>query len=226
MAHFFIAKKLGYSFTSILFMPYGASISGKNDFLYKDEILIALAGPMLNLIFSMITVCMFWFYPVTYIYLLDFLIANVALFMFNMLPIYPLDFGRVVLVYMKKRGGNKSYLRFSKIINFLFSFVFLLLFLISIVFYTPNFSMLFVSIFIFISAFSINIENFYFISNGILKVKKDGVYPVKIFYAKNTHHTKYLLKYINSNYYSIFYLSDKNGKINKIIEERELIVND
>ncbi len=102
MCHFFVAKKLGYFPKKIKLNFFGAALEGDDDFAEKDEIKIVLAGPFFN--FCVIVFCYlcFWFYPESYEFLHQILIANLAIFFFNMLPIFPLDFGRFLLVFLSK----------------------------------------------------------------------------------------------------------------------------
>jgi len=108
-SHFYVAKKLGYYSKKIKLNFFGAALEGNDDFALKDEIKIIFAGPIFNFCFIVFCYLSFWFNPESYEFLYEILYANWALFIFNMLPIYPLDFGRIILLYFsKKRTRNDA----------------------------------------------------------------------------------------------------------------------
>ena len=107
----FVAEAHGYSLNKITLMPFGAIVSGEVDGLKsKDQILIALAGPMVNLSVSLFFIALWWIYPDCYPYTETAVYASLSLALVNIIPAYPLDGGRVVYAvfstYMgKKRAG-------------------------------------------------------------------------------------------------------------------------
>jgi len=60
----------------------------KSNLLNLKKLIVALAGPSVNLIFVLIF--LFFYQNITIIY------VNILIFIFNMLPIYPLDGGRIL----------------------------------------------------------------------------------------------------------------------------------
>lgn len=102
--HLLAGLALGMKPEKIELRPYGVSISfkitpkdynkkiGEGNLLEIKKILVALAGPMVNFIAIIILLnCNFQiFSQLTLIY------ANILLIIFNLLPIYPLDGGRIL----------------------------------------------------------------------------------------------------------------------------------
>ena len=86
LAHFFVAKKLGYLPQKIRLNFFGASLEGYDDFLLFDEIKIVLAGPIFNFFVVVFCYLCFWFNPESYDFLYEILLANWSLFLFNFLP--------------------------------------------------------------------------------------------------------------------------------------------
>ena len=142
-SHFFTAKKLGYYPQKICLSFYGAVLEGDDDFMPSDEIKVVLAGPLFNLFVIILCYLSFWFFPETYNYLYDVLIANWSILIFNLLPIYPLDLGRIILVLFSRKYVRKEALRKTKFVSIVFISFMFLLFLLSF-FYEYNFTLGFV----------------------------------------------------------------------------------
>lgn len=100
-AHAFAAAKLGYSLNKIVLMPFGAVIDGDLRTLSpKDEMTIALWGPLCNLITAGVFVALWWCFPVTYAYTDSACYSSLAIALVNLLPAYPLDGGRVLRCFL------------------------------------------------------------------------------------------------------------------------------
>ena len=105
---------------------YNKKILNSN-LLEIKRIIVAISGPLVNIL---ITLIVGFFVKQNEIYS-NILYANLLIFLFNMLPIYPLDGGRVlksILCLMTKRKKGILYTnRISNITLFLISFLFSIL---------------------------------------------------------------------------------------------------
>lgn len=101
-AHCFMARRFGWIVKDVTLFPLGGV--ARVFFRYdkpKEEILVALAGPLLNLalLFIFFPICIgmalydqfAWFFVFMVLSLSNFMI-----FTFNLLPVYPMDGGRVL----------------------------------------------------------------------------------------------------------------------------------
>jgi len=100
--HLLVARLLGYEVDGILFNVYGAGLKTNNIYKPKDDILISIAGPLINIILIVLIVCLWWLFPTSYVFTLDFLKSNLVVFVFNILPIYPLDGGKILNLILDK----------------------------------------------------------------------------------------------------------------------------
>lgn len=134
LAHIFVAYILKIKVLEVSFLPFG--VNAKFDFSkhkYK-EILISSAGPIFSISMTFL--------------LKDFFIQNIFIFLINMIPIYPLDGGRIlkniiILIFGAYNG--------TKIYNILLRIFIIILAIINItlVVILKNYRFLFVSLYIF-----------------------------------------------------------------------------
>ncbi|MGN1163015.1 MAG: M50 family metallopeptidase [Christensenellales bacterium] len=147
-SHAIVSERLGYKLNSIVLMPYGAGLKLKDQiYSEKDEIKIAFAGPICNLLLLVFTLAIWWIFPATYSYLYSFAIANLILFLFNLLPAYPLDGGRILCGLISLQFKRKTATKIVIIFNYILSCVLFVLFIISL-FFKTNFTLLFAAIFL------------------------------------------------------------------------------
>lgn len=95
-AHAFAAAKLGYKLNRIVLMPFGAVIDGDlRGISLKDEITVAVWGPLCNLLTALFFVALWWLIPDWYAFTDTACYASLAIALVNLLPAYPLDGGRI-----------------------------------------------------------------------------------------------------------------------------------
>ena len=124
MMGFALLHELGHLFAGIFLkmkpekieiIPVGLTISfkvsikdinkkiGNSNMLELKKIFVALAGPTMNLIIILITKNM----QIEIIKQIEIIYANTCIFIFNMLPIYPLDGGRIIKGILEIKQGRK-----------------------------------------------------------------------------------------------------------------------
>jgi Zn-dependent protease len=93
----------------------------------RDEILIAIAGPVSNLLFAFLGVFIVWAERATHVlvqeaslhtfqgFMVSFVALNVGLAVFNMIPIPPLDGSHLVTVFLRKVNASlaATYFRYG-----------------------------------------------------------------------------------------------------------------
>lgn len=223
--HFLMANFLGYKLNKITFLPFGVSISGKENVFYKPthEILIAISGPLVNLILLVICLALFWLFPVVYSFLENFYFSNLITFIFNFLPVYPLDGGRVLYAYIKrKKPINKAY-KLIKIIGVIFSALLFILFIISS-FFKINFTLGVTSIFLISGLFFEDNSSFYVTNFSFLNKNKKLSTGLETFVLTvNTNAKLYnVLKKLSKFKYNIVNVVNSSGKIVKSYSEEEI----
>lgn len=122
MAHAFVAHKLGYNVTNIYVDIFnGAAEMDINNIHERDSVKIISAGPISNLfLFSIFTLLYATGFNQTFVW--NMAIINALLFLFNMLPIFPMDGGRLLRdsLYLFTKDRSWSF-KVSSRISLIFS---------------------------------------------------------------------------------------------------------
>lgn len=231
LGHSFVASNAGYKLNKITLMPFGAVVRGDIDGLkFSDEIKIALAGPLINLAIGMLFVAFWWIYPESYAFTDIIAEANFAMAIVNLLPIYPLDGGRIFSASLAGKFGSEKAFKISKVIGGGFALGLFLCF-IATIFYQVNFSLLFFSLFVGFGAFGRSKENKYVKIYTALSEQSlmRGMSVKKYALSKNAT-VKKLISMIDETAVNEVSVFDGDGeiallkqsKINKIIENGDV----
>lgn len=225
MAHFCAAMFIGLTPHYIAFFPFGVNLKLKNSIVssLSDEVILYLSGPLLNAILAFASL----FFAENK-YFLQFYYQNLGLFLFNILPITPMDGGILTKKILASRVGYNNSERILKFTSFV-----LILFLLTIQLYLLcqnkfNFSILMASVFLAGNIFTTKEKyNLEFTRELMFYKQKDKkkIKRVKGYQIKWDANYKELIKnFSRSNYYIIF-KEDKNGEISEILTETHIIDN-
>jgi len=224
LCHAEVAKRRGYRLNEIKLMPYGASLNGNAYALrVRDEIIIALAGPLVNLILAVVGVAFWWIWPITYVYTEVFVMANIFTALFNLLPLFPLDGGRILLAALSIKFKRQKAYKVLRIIGFITSGIFAVLFFLTF-FFNYNLSFAIIAVFFFISVIfpdkNSKYSRLYSMAYRTEKLKK-GLTVKEVMISGNASLYS-LLKMLNTNYFYRFNIVDDNFKLITQIDELRL----
>lgn len=126
LGHLLAGLLLGMKPEKLEIMPYGVSISfklfpkdynnkiGRGNILELKKIFVALAGPITNLIVILI----FLHINVGIFLNLIIIYVNILLILFNLIPIYPLDGGRILKAILHILFGKRRAEKYINTISF------------------------------------------------------------------------------------------------------------
>lgn len=157
--HLIAGLIMGFKPEKINVMPIGLAISfkipienynkkiEKSNILSIKKIIIALAGPIINILIALLFICMNLGF--TDVQRLNIIYANVIICIFNLLPIYPLDGGRILKQFIKIKKGVIDSLQYTYIIQNVLMII--LTFVASIaIYYLENISILIIIMYLWI----------------------------------------------------------------------------
>ena len=224
-AHADEAKKRGYELKSMTLSVFGAALKIDDEIMSReDERAIAIAGPMSNLFLAIFFTALWWLFPSTYFFTMDFVIANMTVFCFNLLPVYPLDGGRVAITFLSKNQSRAKAFKKLRILGFVLSAILFLLCIVAIILKTFNLSFLLLGIFILSSTIfpdrSCAYQRLYATANLTQRLEKS--LPIKEIAVLPSLSIKQAYLMLSTEFYTCFVLVDSNLVPQVILSQSEL----
>lgn len=221
LGHYFMAKTRGYKLSKFSLSPYGVNLSYYGETLEEqDEICIAFAGPLVNLIGAVLVTALWWVFPSMYFWTANFVEISLIIALSNLLPAYPLDGGRIFVSLTSNLINRKKAIKITFFVNFLLSFLCFLLFIIfCFINFNPTF--LLFGVFLVLGALDLNFISKYEKVSVFNKKNKNFSKP-RFFVVTSEVKLKELVKKIQGNRTTIFVVILKNGE-NKILIDKMIL---
>ncbi|WMJ82351.1 M50 family metallopeptidase [Clostridium sp. MB40-C1] len=227
LTHYITARKMGFKGFDIEILPIGAVLHLKDldDAEPKEDIIISMSGPLFNLVAALIFgVLKNFFYSeyFNFIYL-----SNMALAIFNLLPAFPLDGGRILRDILSIKTYYKRANKITVNISFIVGFMMIICSLIVWRLKSLNLSILIIGFFIIISSYKEKERIVYLIMGDIIRKKykflKRGYIDNRSvsIYCKKT--LLEALSIVDKNKYNIFIVLDEDMKTIGITYEESLV---
>lgn len=206
-AHAICANHFGVRAEKITLLPFGAQVSIDCAFLpRKSHLIILLAGSLANAAAGIFAGSLLWLFPQLFNGIGMFITANLSVALLNLLPIYPLDGGKIIEIFAGKMT--------AKILYYLSNIVFALFFIYSCV--TINLSL---GIFCLSMIISVNSNSKDAFVSKLCKMTKTKKTSVRELAVQSNMTLFEIYKAISPKYYSKFIITDKG---NRVLFESEL----
>ena len=224
IAHAAVANGLGYRLNEFRLMPYGAALIGSfDDANARDERKIAIAGPLVNVILAVLCAALWWLVPAVQYVTEDFVFADVTIAATNVLPVYPLDGGRIALAFASEKKPRELAYKKLRIVGFVVGGVFAAAFVASL-FYGANPTFASMAAFMVFSALIPDkhcaYKRLYQVAYRAKKAKK-GL-PLRTIVIAVSAPARTLLRSLNSEYYTEFRVVDENFAFIATVTETDL----
>ncbi len=219
-AHAWTAKRLGYKLDNFFLTPYGASLNYKEKtFDSKDEIYISLAGPLINIILGIAMASLWWIFPEIYNYTSTIVNQSFLFAIFNLLPCYPLDGGRIFLNLFSQNVDRKKIVKILIMFNIFFSAIFFILFIISCINdFNPTFVL--AGIFMILGLVEGNTKSKYKLISSFTK-KTKNFSKVRILFINQTTPLLKVIKKIDNGKFTLFAVD--NGEKIIFLDEKKVL---
>lgn len=208
----FVASKRGYKIKYVNISMFGLAVQLDEEIDNHDAFAINIAGPVCNLILSVLCLASFAIWPNLNNAFGVFCNCNLVLAFFNLLPVYPLDGGKIFKSIFK---SNKAYKIADLVVRCILSATFAVLFICSIK-HTPNLFYLLFAVYFLLS--KPNLKP----SLSLFKSKNKTAKYQKVTLLKIDEHINLfdMLKKINTHQYTIFYCANT---LTKFIDEDSVV---
>lgn len=210
--HYYVSKKRGYVLNKFYIAPYGACLNYREkQFERRDEFWIAISGPLTNLSLCFLFAALWWVFPETYCFSFPFVRENFLLATFNLLPVYPLDGGRVLVALLSQIKDRTFAVKVSMVLSVCFGTLFFILFAISW-FYNFNPTFALAGVFMFLGLLSSE-KGAVYQNSFLLKKKITPFSKSRHLLVESNLRFKDLLKKIDSDCYTVFEILSPKGRI-------------
>ena len=218
-SHYILTKTYSITTKTINIHPFGMCLDVNSKSKNKTiNLLVYLIGPISNILLFLVTISLWWAFPISYFYTRDFVMANFVLGFFNLIPLYPLDGGNLIMSCLSTATMRIKALKIMKKISLIVGCIFSFLFVVSC-FYTINFSCFCIAFFMFSNLFSYKDFIDGEIKNRLCdnRVREQRAYVINL----NTDYDS-IKKCFDDNYYVQFYVINDENKIIKILSQDDV----
>ncbi len=228
LSHLLISYKLSLEREEFGIHPLGAYLKVKDlDYTSPNtDIIISLTGPLCNLFFAVIFYILYYFHSVDFFWL-SFR-SNIVLFIFNMLPAFPLDGARILRAYLSKKKLYKTAYKITVKCSFVIASILLCGFIFLLIFRVVNISMGLMAVSILIWTYREKERIMYIIMGDIVK-KRSRFLKQKYIESKSISVSVELslaeaLGLIDKNKYNVFLLLDEEMRFLGTLYEEDIIL--
>lgn len=225
--HYLGARYLGFSGFNIEVFPFGTALKIKDldEASLKEDLIIALVGPMANLILAASFYFLYRYSRGSYWCLLYE--GNLIIGIFNLIPAFPLDGGRILRDILARKMLYKKANRYMVNISILIGIIFMVSYITLFFSNKNNFNIGLISVLIIVCSLKEKERISYIIMGDIIKKRykflKKGYIENNILSIHYKSDLIDVLAIIDKNKYSIFTVLDDDMNVIDIVYEEEIL---
>jgi stage IV sporulation protein FB len=229
LAHIATAKYLNVKVDKVELLPFGVTMKLHTQTIKspKDEIKIALAGPVSNVVFAVISLYLFRLHMISLDTARFLITANCGIALINLVPALPLDGGRMLRAYLTIQWGYVKAFNFILLLTRILSVVLLVLGAFALVLTGFNFSLLLISCFLLVNAVFEQRGSKLVMMREILysreKLAQSGIGHAGTLVMMAQSNARAALKLLSYNKYYLIRIIDEEMKPIATITETQLI---
>ncbi|MCL5071573.1 MAG: M50 family metallopeptidase [Actinobacteria bacterium] len=226
--HIISALLLGRKLHYVKLLPAGlnASLSGENSSAWRNLAIYA-CGPAVNALLAAIVISAGRHNPGRTYYTDFFILVNICLGIFNMIPVLPLDGGRIIREILAFKTGSSKAGSIMYKISFFLALGLIFAGIIQLTGNIYNFSVLLVGIYVLITikmekteAALMNIKSVIYRRSRLLK---KGIYQARDLVVIKSMRLGEVIKNMDFDRFHIIYVLDDNLKVMGVYTEQEII---
>ena len=228
LVHFIAARILGYDKGKISFIFIGLvlKMDSLNDVTPREDIIISIAGPLFNLMLAMVSLSLWSGNKGVEIYKTLYY-SNLTLGLFNLIPAYPLDGGRVLRGVLGCKMNFKKANRIAYTISLIIGIVFMLFYFTVVFSGEKNISFGLITLFIILASYTEMKKSAFLIMGDMVRKKVRFIKKKYIEGRTICIHEKIdlldAMGYVDKYRFSTFLVLNDNMQVVDMFYEDELI---
>jgi len=227
IGHMIAAALFGKKIYSVRVLPVGLNIDIEKDTDSQWKyILIYSAGPFINILLSTFFLILSSYYYTNSGNMRFFIYVNIYLAVFNLLPVIPLDGGRILNEVLTGWVGLFSAARYTKRTSLVICILLILFGALQIFFNPSNLSLIFIGVFILFSLKSAKTEAALMNIKKIIyrrsRLFKKGVYPARGLVVIKSMYLGETINNMDFDRFHIIHVLDNDLRLVKTFTEQEI----
>lgn len=228
LGHIVLGVLLGKKVNAVKLLPVGLNVSlGESTYTRWESIIIYISGPFVNILLFILSSILNTYYLFSSDDMRFFILVNIYLAVFNMIPVLPLDGGKIFRDVMALRIGLLLANNYAVKASLILSTLLIVLGAVQLFNNLHNFSLFIIGLYVFFSlksekaeAVLMNIKHIIYRRSRLLK---KGIYGARDLVVIKSMHLGDILKSMDFDRFHFIHVLDDNLKLIKVITEQELI---